>query len=112
MNDQHDLEVILLSRFPIVLIETHEEARVLDLLERVCNLRGLALFHWNIAQGLKRHGRPDRIPETKEPAAALKHIEDTRAEILRIHLARRRQAPEQFDLHRLALACAGFSMAN
>lgn len=77
MNDQHDLEVILLSRFPIVLIETHEEARVLDLLERACNLRDRALFTWNVSAGLRRNGRTDRTPETKEPAAVLRHIEAT-----------------------------------
>ena len=77
MNDQHDLELVVVSRFPIILIETREEQRVVELLERVCNLRNLALFHWNIAQGLQRNARSDRIPETKEPTAALRHIEAT-----------------------------------
>ena len=77
MNDQHDLEIMLLSRFPIILIETHEEPRVLELLERGCNLRNLALFTWNISQGLKRNSRNDKVPETKDPAAVLRHIEAT-----------------------------------
>ena len=33
MNDQHDLEIMVVSRFPIILIESHEEARGLDLLD-------------------------------------------------------------------------------
>ena len=44
MNDQHDLTVILRSRFPIVVIETHEEMRVIALLERITNLEEQALF--------------------------------------------------------------------
>jgi ATP-dependent 26S proteasome regulatory subunit len=77
MNDQHDLELMVTSRFPIILIETYEEPRVLELLERICNLRGLALFTWNISQGLQRNARTDRIPETKDPSAVLRHIEST-----------------------------------
>ena len=77
MNDQHDLDLMVVSRFPIILIESHEEARVLELLERVCNLRNLALFTWNVSDGLRRNGRADRIPETKDPDAVLRHTEVT-----------------------------------
>ena len=77
MNDQHDLDLMVVSRFPIILIESHEEARVLDLLERVCNLRSQALFTWNVSDGLRRSGRTDRIPETKDPDAVLRHTEAT-----------------------------------
>ena len=34
MNDLHDLTLILQSRFPLVVVETHEEPRVLALLEQ------------------------------------------------------------------------------
>jgi hypothetical protein len=36
MNSQRDLELILRSRVPIVVIETREESRVLGLLKRLC----------------------------------------------------------------------------
>ncbi|KPK33974.1 MAG: ATPase [Betaproteobacteria bacterium SG8_40] len=77
MNDQHDLTVILRSRFPIVAIETHEEARVIGLLERICNLEEQALFVWTVTDGLSRHGRSDSIPLTFEPVQALRHIYKT-----------------------------------
>ena len=77
MNDQHDLEIMVVSRFPIILIETHEELRSLDLLERVCNLRAQAYFTWNVSQGLRRNGRTDRVPETKNAPDLLRHIEAT-----------------------------------
>ena len=77
MNDQHDLTVILRSRFPIVAIETHEEARVIALLERIANLEQQALFIWTVTDGLKRHNRSDSVPLTFEPTQALRHIYKT-----------------------------------
>ena len=68
---------MVMSRFPIILIESHEEARVLSLLERVCNLRNLAMFTWNVSDGLQRNGRADRVPETRDPDAVLRHTEAT-----------------------------------
>ncbi|HUU72029.1 MAG TPA: hypothetical protein VMW70_05340 [Burkholderiales bacterium] len=65
MNDQHDLTDILRSRFPIVAIETHEEARVIALLERISNLESQALFVWTVTEGLSHHGRTDSIPLTR-----------------------------------------------
>jgi hypothetical protein len=58
MNDQRDLTLIIRSRFPIVLIETHEEARVMALLERVAQLEGQGLFVWSAADGLQRRDNP------------------------------------------------------
>ncbi len=77
MNDQHDLTVILRSRFPVVAIETHEERRVIDLLERIANLEAQALFVWTVTDGLSRNGRDNSIPLTFEPMQALRHIYKT-----------------------------------
>lgn len=77
MNDQHDLTVILRSRFPIVAIETHEETRVIALLERIANLEEQALFVWTVTDGLRRQNRKDSIPLTFEPTQALRHIYKT-----------------------------------
>jgi len=74
MNDQHDLTVILRSRFPVVAIETHEEARVLALLERICNLEEHAFFVWTVTDGIKRDNRTGPIPQTYEPTQALRHV--------------------------------------
>jgi AAA+ superfamily predicted ATPase len=88
MNDVKDLTLILRSRFPIVVVETHEEPQVLELIERAARLESQALFIWNAADGLRRRdsrqslapgGRgeaaaPSMIPETRDIAGALKHI--------------------------------------
>jgi SpoVK/Ycf46/Vps4 family AAA+-type ATPase len=78
MNDQRDLTVILKSRFPLVVIETSEESRVLQLLERIANLEGWALFVWSVVEGLRRAGRSDRVPQTNDFRDCLRHIEATR----------------------------------
>jgi SpoVK/Ycf46/Vps4 family AAA+-type ATPase len=77
MDDAHDLSVILKSRFPIVIVETHEESRVLALLEKLTNLEEQALFTWSVTEGLNRHGSPGAVPATTELTEALRHINRT-----------------------------------
>ena len=77
MNDARDLTVVLRSRFPLVAIETHEEARATDLLERICNLEEWAFFTWSVTAGLRRHGYSEIVPSTADFGAALRHIEKT-----------------------------------
>jgi SpoVK/Ycf46/Vps4 family AAA+-type ATPase len=77
MNDEHDLKVILRSRFPLVAVESFEELRVLGLLERVANLEDQPLFVWTLTEGLRRRGRPDSVAETRDPPDVLRHIHST-----------------------------------
>jgi SpoVK/Ycf46/Vps4 family AAA+-type ATPase len=77
VNDQRDLALILRSRFPIVLIETHEEPRAVELLERICNLEDWPLFLWNVTDGLQRMHSTDRVPQTYAPGDVLRHIDKT-----------------------------------
>lgn len=58
MNDERDLTLMIRSRFPIVVIETHEEPRVMALLERVAKLEMQGLFVWSAADGLQRRDNP------------------------------------------------------
>ena len=73
----HDLALIIRSRFPLVQVETREETRMMQLLERVANLEGWALFVWSVADGLKRIPRTDVITQTYEFQDALRHIDKT-----------------------------------
>jgi SpoVK/Ycf46/Vps4 family AAA+-type ATPase len=77
MNDQHDLTLILKSRFPLVIIETPEEPRVSALIERIANLEDLPLFKWSAADGIKRHNKSEPIGQTYEFAEALRYIDKT-----------------------------------
>jgi len=78
MNDQRDLGVVLKSRFPLVVIETHEEARALALIERIARLESWAIFAWSVVDGLHRVDGIERAPQTNDFRECLKHIESTR----------------------------------
>ena len=58
MNEEvRTLGVILKSRFPLVVIETPEEPRVIRLLEQACNLESLPLFLWSAIDGTRPPSR-------------------------------------------------------
>lgn len=78
MDDIRDLTVILKSRFPIVLIETHEEPRVIALLEKLAALRELNLFTWSVTEGLCRRAFGESaVAHTADLTNALRHIDKT-----------------------------------
>jgi SpoVK/Ycf46/Vps4 family AAA+-type ATPase len=58
MDRQRDLELILRSRTPLVVIETRDESRLLDLLRSIALSRAssayVPLFRWTITDGLQR----------------------------------------------------------
>ncbi len=58
MDRQRDLELILRSRTPLVVIETRDESRMLDLLKSIALSRAsvayVPLFRWTITDGLQR----------------------------------------------------------
>jgi SpoVK/Ycf46/Vps4 family AAA+-type ATPase len=53
VNDQHDLEVMIASRFPIIAIETQEESRALKLLSRIAAAKSMNCNVWSVAEGLR-----------------------------------------------------------
>ena len=79
MDRQHDLELILRSRMPIVVIETRDEKRMLDLLRNITLARAtdtyVPLFRWTVTDGLQRLDI-DLEPQlhNAEPPDVLKHI--------------------------------------
>jgi SpoVK/Ycf46/Vps4 family AAA+-type ATPase len=58
MDRQRDLELILRSRMPIVVIETRDESRMLDLLRDITMTQAgdgyQPLFRWTVTDGLQR----------------------------------------------------------
>jgi hypothetical protein len=77
VNDSKDLSIILESRFPLVTIETTEEARMLGVIEKSANLTGWASFSWSVVDGLRRMTRTDRVAGTQNLVDALRHIDKT-----------------------------------
>lgn len=79
MAEQRDLALLLKSRFPLVVVETHEEARAVALLERCCNQAQWPFYTWSIADGLRRVMPAEAEAETHELTAALRSIDRSRA---------------------------------
>jgi SpoVK/Ycf46/Vps4 family AAA+-type ATPase len=79
MGEQRDLALLLKSRFPLVVIETHEEARAVALLERITNQEQWPLHTWSIADGLRRVMPPEAEHDTHELTAALRAIDKSLA---------------------------------
>jgi len=79
MDGRHDLEIILRSRTPIVIIETRDEARILELLQSI-TIAGavdeyMPLFRWTVTDGLQRIDIAlEPQPLNSEPGEVLKHI--------------------------------------
>jgi SpoVK/Ycf46/Vps4 family AAA+-type ATPase len=79
----HDLEVLLRSRIPLVLIESRDETRVLQMLAslsvRLARNAHTPMFEWTVTDGLKRIdvdlGPPQR--HNAEPIEILRHIRAT-----------------------------------
>jgi hypothetical protein len=79
MDRRQDLEIILRSRTPLIVMETRDERRVLRLLQaigmRSSTAEYMPLFRWTITDGLQRLDI-DLAPQlvNSEPADVLKHI--------------------------------------
>jgi hypothetical protein len=79
MDRRNDLEVILRSRTPIIIIETRDEARMLDMLQSIA-IGGIGdsympLFRWTVTDGLQRIDIAlEPQPLNSDPSEVLKHI--------------------------------------
>ena len=79
MNRRQDLEIILRSRTPLMVIETRDERRVLRMLQNIVMQSStsdyLPLFRWSITDGLQRLDIELAAQlMNSEPADVLKHI--------------------------------------
>ena len=74
MKDEHDLELLIASRFPIIAIETHEETRAIALLKRCAQNLKQGLNTWSVANGLLPGTGGAPIAGTTDPAAALRAV--------------------------------------
>jgi len=76
MPDVNDLEIMMRSRVPLIIIETHEEPRALDLIKRSGIQLNKPVFSWSVTEGVKRIDLTHEIDErqTSEPEAVLRHI--------------------------------------
>jgi hypothetical protein len=88
-----NLQTLILSFHPVIVIETVEEERVQGLLKKATQDMSMPLFEWSVAQGLVRSPgtmdapwvneyappgtiKPTTIGNTAEPLAVLQHLQD------------------------------------
>lgn len=74
MNEMDDLEILIRSRYPIVLIDALEEAQVERMLARSARRLAVPLFTWSVVRGLVRHGSAAPVYDSLEPGKALANI--------------------------------------
>lgn len=76
-NDIHDLSLVLESRVRLVVIESWDEPRVLELLTGLAIKRGTGLCVWSVTEGLRRlgfDGEPLGDEDSTAPEVALKRL--------------------------------------
>jgi len=78
-SDFEQLKSLLASKTAIVLVESHEEAKVLQMLERFCRLNEQPLWKWSVTEGLRRLIGMEAAYNTLRIEDALRHIEKSPA---------------------------------
>jgi len=78
MDDSHDLELLLLSRVPLIIIETRDEKRVARLFTEIAISLSMPVMAWSATSGLQRIDY-DAAPQrhASEPQQALGQIKAT-----------------------------------
>ncbi len=73
--DYHDISLLLKSHSPILVLETHEETRAIEMLQDIAGDIGSPLFKWSVTSGMQRldlNMEPQAF--LKEPGKVLDHI--------------------------------------
>jgi SpoVK/Ycf46/Vps4 family AAA+-type ATPase len=79
MNDLHDLELLLRSRIPLVLIESRDEKRVTQLFAGLAIRLALPVLSWSVINGLQRIDYAAAAQEqASDPQQALVQIKATK----------------------------------
>jgi SpoVK/Ycf46/Vps4 family AAA+-type ATPase len=71
----HEISLLLRSHVPILVLQTHEEARAVELLKDTALNMNTPVFKWSVATGMQRVDLDlDPQAHLKEPAKLLAHI--------------------------------------
>lgn len=78
MQDVNEIKLLLDARIPLVVIETFEEKKALDVLLKVANTQGKDLHRWSLTDGLARlNFGPQLVPKgssLNDPEEMLRYI--------------------------------------
>ncbi|HJU89920.1 MAG TPA: AAA family ATPase [Gemmatimonadaceae bacterium] len=70
-----DLELLVRSRYSLIVLETSEEERAASVLESLAVRLTIPYFTWSRSKGLRRAGLANEVYKTQDPTLALAHIE-------------------------------------
>ncbi len=70
----HDLQLLIRSRHPLIVIESVENDRIRGLLHYASEGTGSVFFEWSRLRGLARAGVEGAVYGTEEPLPALSHV--------------------------------------
>jgi hypothetical protein len=73
-KEVEDLRLLLRSSFPVIVVETAEEQRFLDVAENLANLDDKTLFTWSAVRGLSGNRAGTAITHTRDFGDAINHI--------------------------------------
>ena len=73
MNATSDLKLLLASRYPLLVVQVHDEPRFAELLQAVSSELRLPVWTWSATHGLSRAGQPRQLG-TEDPASALAFV--------------------------------------
>ncbi|MBD3620494.1 MAG: AAA family ATPase [Chromatiales bacterium] len=75
MFETNDIQILMRSRIPLIVIETHEEPRAIELFKRVAVGNALPLYRWSTTQAMQRIDvELEPVWTMDKPQALLKHI--------------------------------------
>ena len=78
MDLKKELDLCIRSRFPLVCIVSHEEERILEQVQQLCESRGNKLYCWDHADYYQQlSGEPNNLPSARDPVTALEAIDKT-----------------------------------
>jgi hypothetical protein len=86
VKDVKELEGLLAARMPIVAVESHEETKVLQMLERFARLNERTLWRWSVTEGLRQVIGLGAAYNTTRIEDALLHIEKSPANSIYLFL--------------------------
>ncbi|CAG0968475.1 ATP-dependent zinc metalloprotease FtsH 1 [Burkholderiales bacterium] len=75
MDLPRELELLVEAKFHLVVIDTHEELRAVDLITALGRARQLAVYRWKVSEGLVRRDAPTAGPGgLAKPAELLRQL--------------------------------------
>jgi hypothetical protein len=73
-DSARELELLVRSRYPLIVVDTLEEERLHDLLSRTAMRLRVPLFSWSRNRGLVREGLARGVYDTSDPGKLLAHL--------------------------------------